>query len=310
MMNSSICLKNPLVSIILPCYNRSHLLGRAIGSLISQTYENFEIIVVDDASTDSTAKVVSSFNDQRIRYLKNHLRKGAAYSRNVGIRNALGYFIGFQDSDDEWLPDKLAKQMAVFAMASEDTGVVFTGFMKEKSGVRTYVPPKHIRIDTGDLHRRLLWGNFVGTPALLVKIECFYKAGYFDESLPRYQDWELTLRFSSYYGFKFIDEPLFIAYYEDDNISNDSVASLRALNMIFNEFKDEITADKILLAHYQHLLGLSSAEIGNRKEAVRYILNAVTINPCSFKYFVSLLIGILSIAALNRLVAFYSELKK
>ena len=106
--------KTPKVSVIIPTYNRAHLVGRAIRSVLNQTYQDFEIIVVDDGSTDNTEEVVKSFNDPRIRYIRHEKNRGGSAACNTGIRAARGEYIAFQDSDDEWLPEKLEKQMQVF----------------------------------------------------------------------------------------------------------------------------------------------------------------------------------------------------
>lgn len=109
---------NPKVSVIIPTYNRAHLIGRAIKSVLNQTYKDFEIIIVDDGSTDKTEEVVKDFKDERVRYIRREKNKGGSAARNTGIKAARGEYIAFQDSDDEWLPEKLEKQMKAFeAMA-------------------------------------------------------------------------------------------------------------------------------------------------------------------------------------------------
>lgn len=103
---------NELVSIIMPSYNTAGFIADTINSVLKQTYENWELIIVDDCSTDNTDEIVSAFNDERIRYLKNEKNSGAAVSRNKALREAKGKWIAFLDSDDLWLPQKLEKQIA------------------------------------------------------------------------------------------------------------------------------------------------------------------------------------------------------
>ena len=167
--------KTPKVSVIIPTYNRAHLVGRAIRSVLNQTYQDFEIIVVDDGSTDNTEEVVKSFNDPRIRYIRHEENKGAAAARNTGIKAAKGKFIAFQDSDDEWLPKKLEKQMEAFDNASPKVGVVYTGFWSIEGNVKRYSLNKEIVHKEGDIHSQILQGNFIGTPAAVVKKACFKK---------------------------------------------------------------------------------------------------------------------------------------
>ena len=104
--------------------------SRAIQSVLDQTYEDFELIVVDDGSTDNTEEVVKNFGNDKIRYIRHEENKGAAAARNTGIRAARGEYIGFQDSDDEWLPVKLEKQIKVFETAPPEVGVVYTDMQR------------------------------------------------------------------------------------------------------------------------------------------------------------------------------------
>ena len=111
----------PTVSIIIPTYNRAHFLGEAIQSVLDQTYQDFEIIVIDDASTDNTEELVKSFGDERIRYIRLKENSGASsVPRNTGLRAARGEYIAFLDSDDRWFPTKLTKQMGLIAAHNLD----------------------------------------------------------------------------------------------------------------------------------------------------------------------------------------------
>ncbi len=101
--------KSPLVSVILPTYNRGKLVSKSINSVLNQSYNNFELIIVDDGSTDQTEKIINSFNDNRIVYLKHNYNKHASAARNTGIAKSKGEFIAFLDDDDQWLPKKIRK---------------------------------------------------------------------------------------------------------------------------------------------------------------------------------------------------------
>lgn len=102
---------NELVSIIMPSYNTASFISKTIESVLNQTYKNWELLIVDDCSTDDTDEIVSKYNDKRIVYLKNEKNSGAAISRNRALRNAKGKWIAFLDSDDLWHPTKLEKQI-------------------------------------------------------------------------------------------------------------------------------------------------------------------------------------------------------
>ena len=127
----------PKVSVIIPTYNRAAFLRLAIASVLNQTFQNFEIIVIDDASQDHTREVVNSLSDTRIRYIRHEGNRGVAVSRNTGVVNAKGSYIAFLDDDDEWFPEKLQKQFDLLEACQPIVGVVYTGaFIIEESSKR------------------------------------------------------------------------------------------------------------------------------------------------------------------------------
>ena len=238
----------PAVSIIIPTYNRADLISKSINSVLNQTFKDFEIVIVDDGSTDDTENIIEGFNDSRIKYIKNEKNIGAAAARNIGIKAARGKYIAFQDSDDEWLPEKLEKQVKVLITCQENN-VVYTGFWRIKDNKKIYVPLSRVKQKEGSIYKELLKGNFISTQTILLKKECFEKAGMFDENLPRFQDWDLVLRLAKYYNFKFIDEPLALCYFTSKSISTDSNALLKAFKIIKEKhFKD--LNNKLLAKHY------------------------------------------------------------
>ena len=236
----------PLVSIILPTYNRADFLGRSIISVLNQQFANFELIIVDDASVDNSKEVIAVFDDQRIIYLKHERNLGGSAARNTGIRAAQGDFIAFQDSDDEWYPEKLEKQIKIMIETPPNVGVVYTGFLRVQGENKEYIPGPEIQIKEGNIFRELLKGNFVTTQAVLVKKECFQKAGMFDETLPRLQDWELFLRIAKFYEFCYIPEPLVKSFYTEGSISSNPKALIEAFEIIMGKNIADYKADQEL----------------------------------------------------------------
>ncbi len=283
--------ETPKVSIIIPAHNRAHLLQRAIESLLNQTYKEFEVIVVDDGSIDGTKEVVKDCNDARIRYIKLEENRGAAAARNIGIDNAKGEFIAFQDTDDEWHHEKLKMQMKEFETTSSKIGVIYTGIWRIKSDKKNYVPANKIFKKEGNIHNALLMGNFIPLPAAVVKKECFSETGLFDESLPCLQDWELWIRISKRYDFKYLKEPLVNAYYTSDSISIDYEKLIIAVEYILNKHFDEFKKNKKALAkryiHLAHYLCL----YGNIEKGRKYLMKALMEYPF---YVTSLVLFILS----------------
>lgn len=282
---------NPTVSIIIPTYNRSRLLARAVKSVLNQTYQNFELIIVDDGSTDDTREIVAGFNDKRIRYVRHEENKGEAAARNTGIKAARGGYIAYQDSDDEWLPEKLAKQMKLLEDASPEVGVIYTGFWKTENHKRTYVPFSWVSRKNGDIHKELLKGNFIGSPAVLIKKECFNKVGLFDENLRNLVDWEMWIRISKHYHFRCVDEPLVIAHYDLDNVSDNPGSLIDALVLVLEKNRCELEPEKKLLAKHWMNIGNLLVAKGEVKKGRHYIVSALRLYPFSIRLLAAALLS-------------------
>jgi glycosyltransferase involved in cell wall biosynthesis len=199
----------PEVTVVIPTYNRAQFVADAIQSVLDQTFQDFELIVVDDGSTDATADVVGRFSDSRLRYVYQSNQERSA-ARNHGIRLAAGEYVAFLDSDDMWLPTKLEKQ--VHAMTTEpQAGLVYTGaYIFE--GDRVFAE-QHPRWHGQVLEALLTVDNIVcGSGASpMVRRMCFEKAGMFDESsgICGVEDWDMWLRIAAGgYAFSYVPEPL------------------------------------------------------------------------------------------------------
>ena len=286
--NGYISSEKPTVSIVIPTYNRGHLIGEAIKSILNQTYQDFEIIVVDDGSIDNTENVVNNIKDKRIRYIRYEKNKGAAAARNIGIKAANGEYIGFQDTDDEWLPEKLEKQMKAFDNASLDVGVVYTGHYRINGDERNYVPSHRVIKKNGYIHNELITKDFgfVITPSAVVRKNCFEKSGLFDEQLPRLQEWELFIRLSKNHHFKCIDEPLLNSYCESDSISTNSEALIIALELILNKHLEDFKCDRKALSKHYYTIGIFLCMNNNFKDGIIYLYRAVKTDPFNIRYLV------------------------
>ncbi len=214
-----------MVSIILPTCNRAASLPRAIESILRQTYPDYELLVIDDGSTDSTREVVESYSDPRIRYFYNDGPvHGASRARNIGIREARGEYIAFEDSDDVWLPDKLERQVRYLEETKAD--VVYCRMHWENSDI--CVPsPSQKSLDLANL----LKGSYTGTPAIIGRARCI-KDNLFDESLRRNVDWELMIRLTVYYRAIYEDEDLVEVHPTPGSITSDSEAAVASIEYI------------------------------------------------------------------------------
>lgn len=299
----------PKVSVIIPTYNRAIQVVKAIRSVLDQTYSDLEVIVVDDCSSDNTEEVVKGLNDKRIIYLRHDINKGGAAARNTGIKAAKGKYIAFQDDDDEWLPEKLEKQIGVFETASYKVGVVYTGFWRVENNERIYVPYHWVTQNEGDIYRELLKGNYIGTPAVAVRRECFDKTGMFDESLPRFQDWELWIRISKYFHFKYINEPLVSSYYIPDSISANQNALIRALEMISEKHSEDIGKNKKSLAEFYCTIGNLLCSNNEIKKGQNYLLRAIKADLFNIKVLLVALVSFFGQDAYNRVLKSYRKIR-
>lgn len=234
----------PMVSIIIPTYNREKLLERSIESILKQTYKNFELIIVDDGSVDETKEMIEKFREQRINYVRNDKNRGAASARNLGISLAKYDYIAFQDSDDVWMADKLEKQMAVLSGSNEDTAFIYCSYLYHGEGIqeRVIIPRTDIdyELKRGDIFKQLLLGNLVGTPTMVVKKEVFERVGTFNEKFLCLEDYEMVLRLAKSYKAEFLDEILVNAYSCEESVSNNMEACFRMSSQIIEIYKNEI----------------------------------------------------------------------
>lgn len=199
----------PKVSVIIPSYNRADLITETVNSVLAQTYKDFELIIVDDGSTDATLTVLKTYGDA-IHYIKKE-NGGQGSARNVGIKAASGEYIAFLDSDDLWHSQKLEKQMEIFKFSNTNWVYcdmeMFDSDTKRSLGLYNHIVYKP---HEGFVGRALLMGDFIGSPTPIIRKNVFEHVGYFDESeiLRCREDWEMWLRIAAHYPVKYIRESL------------------------------------------------------------------------------------------------------
>lgn len=196
--------RGPIVSVIIPTYKRPFLVTRAIASVLKQSYQDFEIIVIDDASNDDTAAAVKGIVDSRIRYVCHEHNKGQPAVRNTGIAEARGYYIAFLDDDDQWHPEKLARQLA----AIRNYDAILCG--SRTTSNRNNLAYRGSIVDADVLKR----GNIFVPSGLLAKSSIFRDLK-FDVDLPRGvgEDWDMFIRMARTYRIGYLNEPLLV--YDD-----------------------------------------------------------------------------------------------
>lgn len=238
---------NELVSVIITTYKREmRLLERTIKSVLNQTYDHLEVIIVDDNPTDNlfSADIVTGLSEYpKIRYIKQEGNQGACKARNLGIQAAQGQKIAFLDDDDEWLPEKISRQLAAFEKFPE-AGLIFcTGFVRfddqpEKGLIDYYTKDCFKEVVT---YEDMLSGDFVGTTSNpLIKKACFDKSGGFQPDLPARQDYEMWLRIAKDFSIRGIDNQLFVHYmHEGEQISKNHRKSLTGFLYIYKTYKSD-----------------------------------------------------------------------
>jgi len=212
----------PEVSVILPVHNRADVLPRAIKSVLDQDFGDLELVVIDDGSTDNSSKVAESFGDDRMRVIRLEKNRGGNAARNEGIRASRGPLIAFIDSDDRYLPNKLAWVVAEFERRPELDLIVDSFVKVREPGSRK---PEVVRgnpvINDREQFRTALFTRqlWKATPAITVRREIAVKAGMFDESLRRLQDFDFLIRASKIANCASTDQVLWVKYWEANAIS-------------------------------------------------------------------------------------------
>lgn len=216
------------VSVILPVYNRGGSVVAAINSVLSQSYANMELIVVDDCSKEDIKVLVEGVGDPRIRYIRRDKNGGAGAARNTGLQYATGEFIAFQDSDDLWLPGKLKRQMDILAAAPDHVGVVTGGkivygrdnHFRYGPALVAYSPPPAglLRLDEDQL-AHLLRDNRISVQNTLFKRAAVPFASWFDTCARANEDWEFAIRLSQHTTIVEDPEPVVLGFVSHDSIS-------------------------------------------------------------------------------------------
>ena len=253
--------QDDLVSVVLPNHDRARSIVRAIRGVLAQTHRNLELIVVDDASTDNSVALIEAeaARDPRVRLIRHPANRGAAAARTTGIEAARGDLIAFQDSDDQWLPDKLEVQTHALAGFPADCVAVFGPeiiYGRDGEGSRkrygprraACVPGPGVRIESGDLSAAFARGNLMTLQTVLLRKAAFFAAGGFDPLLRNNEDWDFNIRLSRLGPIGYLDAPLVVVFDSPDGISKNRRASLASQVRIFRKLRRAGVAPATLAA--------------------------------------------------------------
>ena len=236
--------ENPLVSVIIPTYNRADLLVRAVQSAAQQTYTNLEIIIVDDASTENIDSVVETFDDHRISYLRHDANYGASTTRNSGIKVAKGDYLAFLDSDDDWVANKVELQMSeLLACTDPENTVCYSQVIVDCGSAGSYIMPDHSRCEANSLASYLFGGGLIHTSSLLLS-RSLANSTMFREDLIIHEDWDLFFRLEKKgISWLFVKTPL-ATWHNDPRVDRLSVSEPYQLSLDWFEDNSHFFTEK------------------------------------------------------------------
>lgn len=273
-----------LVSVIIPTYNRGILVAETIKSVINQSYNDIEIIVVDDGSTDNTEEVIKNIVASNLFYIKTSNSGRPAVPRNTGFKHSRGEYIAFLDSDDIWLPDKIKRQVKILENDSR-VGLVFCQckFFGEGYRENKLYPSKAF---SGNVFENLILGNFVPTVSVLCRREVLEQIGVFDENpnLRAFEDYELWIRIAYKFQFHYINEPLCLFRMHSQNILGidnlkSHLGAFRALCSAINKVGLNETQLKKAVGHHYLTTAMAWLENKNYDNFEKFLKRSIAYKP-------------------------------
>lgn len=279
----------PSVTVVIPTFNRLELLANAIRSVLNQTYQDFEIIVVDDASTESVESLIESISDPRIRLVQHSENLGEAASRNTALQDTRGKYVAFLDDDDEWFPEKLSKQVKILESAGDEVAATYTAFLWFSWPEQKLVGSRCAPVTNGNFNRKLMVRNVVGTPStVMVRKECLDKIGHFDPSIAYGVDHDLWMRIATSYRFHYIPEYLVKCHIHDNRLTNN-------LDILIQGQKDMLRKYPPIHSMYRSYHSRRCLSLGEKlclnrdvKRGKRLLISSIRFKPTNWRSYFDL----------------------
>lgn len=278
-------MNNPLISVVIPTYKRSpEMISRSINSVTNQTYQHIEVIVVDDSpeSYSHREKVkcyVNALSDSRIKYIQHDQNMGACAARNTGIKHSRGSYLAFLDDDDEWMLDKLEKQIKQFS--SDKIGLVYCKAKVVDQIKKETRDANHVILRKGYVFDELMKNNFVGsTSFVLIRTDVIEEVGNFEEEIKSNQDWELFLRISKKYQISFVDDYLVRYYIHDgERITTNIEKKIQGLKFLINQYDDYLSKNLNIKSYWYIKMVSIYLKSGQKKNALNSAYRAFKYSP-------------------------------
>jgi glycosyltransferase involved in cell wall biosynthesis len=274
----------PRISVVIPVYNRRETIKAAIHSVLSQTFNDFELIVVDDGSTDETLSEVMSISDTRITVLQQS-NNGPSSARNVGVMHSKAPILAFHDSDDIWLPNKLERQIECFStestVASYCGMIVLNGSRKNDHGTKL-IPENYF--PRGNIVCPLLKSNFISTQTLLVRRETFFDSGLFDVKLRALEDWDLALRLSALGEVEPVCDHLVLQRFSSNSLSLDEQQWAKDHQTILHKHSEILRLHPKGAERQWQIVAGRHRKVGSSKEAKAALLEGMKYGNLDFRF--------------------------
>ena len=304
---------SPKVSIVIPTYNSEKFIDRTIKSVLNQTFQNFELIIVDDCSVDNTRKMIREFQkqDDRIKLIALEKNSGApAHPKNVGIKNAKGEYIAFLDHDDEWLPKKLEKQLELFKNSSDNLGFVGCNFLiidDNRNKSREYCLPSWPR---EKFFERFLLGNISSSSGIMIKQKVLDRIGGFDEKLKFADDWDMWLRISKHFDFDFVSEILVKYHLHSTNVtSNVGIQKeLKEFEYMFHKYQNDFKNYSNIYSIHLRKLGSKCCANGQIRNGQKCYVKSIKVYPLNLKSYLYLLLSLIGVRLFRLIYQFRESL--
>jgi len=300
----------PFFSVVIPSYNRSSLILKAIESVMSQSFTDFELLIADDCSTDDTEKVILNLNNPKISFFKNDVNKGNAGARNLGARNAKGTYVCYLDSDDQYHSNFLEKMYSLI-QEGNNPGFLWCNVNRidaNGNNLNHSIPSNWDPMSKKDPYLFFLNGLNFGTDfGFTVRKDCFEKTGYFDESLRAAVDTDFILRIVQDYDFNFTREILVDTYdHEGERVRKNTSHKLKSYKIIIEKHKKIIEKHTHLLQRWNYKLMWLCYHNNEKKQARKYLKKALQ----SGKYKSLLAAGIFEIFPTEKAIEMHKKISK
>jgi glycosyltransferase involved in cell wall biosynthesis len=277
-----------LVSVVVPAFNRGRLLTRALESLVRQTHENLQVIVVDDGSQESIGRIVEGFADPRLSCIRHETNRGVSAARNTGIKAAVGNYVTFLDSDDEYLPEKVARQLAHLKGLDREGCISYCGVEEVSDpdgtslGSTTY-------FKEGDLLHDALCSCVLIVGKLMLRKQDHLRVGGFDEGMRKHEDWDYLIRLAKAYQFFPLRDVLVRVHrHGEGQLTKKDLEVSQLRRVILERYQDLYAADPLAHSIFLSEQGCEEGVEGLKRQARRSLLKSIALAPYRLDPYVKL----------------------